>query len=453
MSAKVAPLIGPPTQLHEPLYNRESDMSDKNKNAGIVDNPSAKKIYETLLLAKVMRSTIGLLKKFGISNENLDRFHRVADDASKRSDILNLPDRFNDAFAQEGWIATGSMSVNTMRKAVELYESGEMQEAEDEILAWFEEDMINRLAIHRTKRFNKSINRWHQLRDALKLTIEERYWSAVPLILIACDGFASDVLGTSPFEKDADLTAFDSIAGHPNSLQFLLKKVTKGVRKSSDEELKLPLRHGILHGRSLGYANRIVCMKAWLLMIALVDWAYDKTSEKERKREQQSASAISFRDLAKRLRKLEEDKRVMRAFEPQEKIGPFNDGLDEDSPEFAVIDFLTCWKVRNYGKMAERAVNLVQHSIKKLAGQLRMDSQLVELVEFEVRSIRQSTVARADATVFLTGKTTKGSVQGEFQITAFRHTANGDVAMPDVPGKWLVQEACIFDLLHAPIIE
>ena len=241
----------------------------------------------------------------------------------------------------------------------------------------FQEDTINLFAIGRAKRFNKARNRWHQLREALKLTFEERYWSAVPLILIACDGFASDVLGTSPFEKDANLTAFDSITGHPNSLPFLIKELTKGVRKSSDEELTLPLRHGILHGQSLGYANRIVCMKAWLLMIALVDWACDKSNEEEHIRERQSAANVTFRDLAEGMRKNEADKRAMEAFEPRESLGPFNDSsVDSDSPEFAIVDFLTCWKGRNYGKMAERAVNLTQHSIPKMAGQLRRDSEL-----------------------------------------------------------------------------
>ena len=429
------------------------DMTNKNRHTSIADNPSAKKLSDYILLAQIVRLMTGFSKTLGITNATVDRLHHDADKALRQSDILTLPDRFNAAFACEGWIATGSMSVDTMRTAVALYESGKKQEAQDEILTWFQKDTINLLAITRAKRFNKSATRWHQLREALKLTLEERYWSAVPLILIACDGFASDVLGTSPFEKDADLTVFDSITGHPNSLQFLIKKLTKGVRKSSDEDLTLPLRHGILHGRSLGYANRMVCMKAWLLMIALVDWACDKTSENARRREQQSEADVSFLDIAERLRKVEEEKRAINAFELRESIGPFNDPLDEDSAEFAIIQFLTYWKCRNYGKMAERAVSLVRQSVKKKAGQLRRDSELVELADFEVRSVRQTTIARAEGTAFLKGTTLKGRVEGEFRILAFRHTANGDIAIPTDRGKWLVQPFCIGDLFHERTIE
>ena len=274
------------------------DMSGKRIHGRIEDNPSTKALSDSLLLMKVARSVTGCLKKLGVSNENFDKIYSAADDTLQKADVLTLPDRFNDAFAKHGWIATGSMAVDTMRNAVQLYESGRKEEAEEELLAWFKEDTINLLAITRAKGFNKAGRRWDQLRDALKLTFEERYWSAVPLILIACDGFASDVSGTSPFKENADLTVFDSIVGHPDSLQSLIKQLTKGVRKSSDEELKLPLRHGILHGRSLGYANRVVCMKAWLLMIALVDWACDKASEQSRIREHDSTANTSLSDLA-----------------------------------------------------------------------------------------------------------------------------------------------------------
>lgn len=423
-------------------------MKDWEKDSRIEDIPSVKGIRDVLPLVKMAKSFTGFMKQIGINNKSLDRIHQTAGDMLQQSDVVTLPDRFNDAFACKGWVAIGPMSPDTMQKAIELYEAGKEQQAEEEIIAWFQEETINQLAIVRAKRFNKARNRWHQLREALKLTFEERYWSAVPLILIACDGFASDVLGTSPFEKDADLTAFDSITGHTNSLPFLIKELTKGVRKSSDEQLTLPLRHGILHGQSLGYANRIVCMKAWLLMIALVDWACDKSNEEEHIRERQSAADVSFMDLAEQSRKIEADKRIMAAFEPLKNFGPFNDSIDEDSPEFAIIDFLNCWKVRNYGKMAERAMNLTQQPISKIAGQLRRDAEFIELTDFEIRSVRQSTVARADALVFLKGRGWNGDVEGEFNIVAFRHTMEGDVAMPADLGRWFVQQACIFDLMH-----
>ena len=427
-------------------------MTLDKKPTRIADNPTAKRTKEALLVAKGARFITRLLRKICITNENIEKIHKAADDALNRSDILDLPDRFNDAFSRDGWIATGSMSADTMREAVQFYHSGRTQEAEDAILSWFQRETIALFAVQRAKRFNKARNRWDQLQEALNLTFEERYWSAVPLILIACDGFASDVLDTSPFEKDADLTAFDSIVGHPNSLQFLIGMLRKGVRKSSEEELTLPLRHGILHGQSLGYANRKVCMKAWLLMIALVDWAYDKDSEQKRRLEDQSESAVGIGDAIESLQKLESHKRIMNAHEVQETFGPFGNDLDKSSPEHAVMEFLISWKGGNYGRMAERSVNLSKQSIKKLAGQLRRDAEIIELRDFELCSVRQTTVARADAVAFLKGRTMTGDVDGEYRIIAFRHAENGDIAMPADSGTWRVQEACMFDLLHGRTI-
>lgn len=193
-------------------------------------------------------------------------------------------------------------------------------------------------------------------------------------------------------------------------------------------------------------------MKAWLLMIALVDWAVDKSNEGERVREHQAATEFSLTDLAEKVRRNAAMKRTLDEFEPREYLGPFHDNVDEDSPEFAVLEFLTCWKSRNFGKLAQRAVNLNQQSINKLAGQLRRDAEFVELKDFEIRSVRQPTVARAEAIAFLRGKTLRGLVEGEFMIVAFRYTADGDVAMPADAGHWSIQQGCIFDLMNGRTI-
>ena len=423
-------------------------MTRDSNPTRISHNPTAKRIKEALLIAKGAKFVTGLLRKLSITNENIENIHHAADAALNKAEILDMPDRFNDAFSSDGWIATGSMSVDTMREALHLFELGKRQEAEDAILSWFERETIALFAIKRAKRFNKARNRWVQLQEALDLTFEERYWSAVPLILIACDGFASDVLGNSPFKEGADLTAFDSIVGHPSSLQRLIGKITKGVRRSSDEALTLPLRHGILHGRSLGYAKQAVCMKAWLLMIALVDWAYDKESEEESRFEDQSASIATLHAAVEGLRKVESDRRIIEAHKVRENLGPFGPNVDKSSPEYAISEFLNSWMIENYGVMAKRSVNLSKQSVKRMAGQLRREAELVKLRAFELRSVRQTTIARADARAYLKGTTLKGDVEGVYEIVAFRYTEAGEIALPADLGAWRVQEACMLKLLH-----
>ena len=102
--------------------------------------------------------------------------------------------------------------------------------------------------------------------------------------------------------------------------------------------------------------------------------------------------------------------------------------------------------------MAKRSVNLSNMSTAKMAGQLRRDGELIELGDFELRLVRQVTVARADAVAYLTGRIMRGDVDGEYRIISFRYTENGEVAMPADSGIWRVQEACMFELLHGRTI-
>ena len=423
-----------------------------SRESRIADNPSAKRMAEILPLVKPLKAVTGVMKRIGPSSEILDEIHRNAAAVVRESDVLELPDRFNEAFAERGWVATQSFSVDTMRNALLLHDEGRHEDAEEEILAWFDEESINLHAINRSKGFDETGQRWHQLREALRLTFEERYWAAVPLILIACDGFASEILGTSPFGKDADLTVFDSVAGHPTSLPTLIAKVTKTVRKSTSDEMTLPLRHGILHGRSFGYANRVVCMKTWLLMVALVDWACDKTTEDERAVKHRASEDMGLAEIAEKLRKAQADRLAIEAFVPRTNTGPFDDDMDPSLPEFAIRQFLTLWKAQNYGDMAKLAVNLVAKPARRLAGDLRETGKRADLTAFEIRRVHQTTVAAAEADVYMEGVGRTGAVRGLFRVLAERDTEGGDLAMPDEPGDWRVQQSCMMNLMPGEAI-
>ena len=290
-------------------------MNDKKRGKRISDNPSTEEMKALLPGLQALAKGAGVLGKLGIKREQMKRFSDQIDDLVEQSQIIDLPDRFNEAFGPLGWIAVGSaLSVNVMNDALSLHASGKMDDAEAVLVDWFTKENIELFAILRARRFHQAELRDDQLKEALQLYLEERYMAAVPLILIACDGFASDVAPVSPFEKDADLSCFDSITAHSTALPALMKLITKGVRRSRDDELDLPLRHGILHGRSLGYANKKVCAKAWLLMMALVDWAIDKSSEDERREKHEKKQRETFSDILDQHRKTQADKKTIDAF-------------------------------------------------------------------------------------------------------------------------------------------
>lgn len=422
----------------------EDDPGDK-----IADNPTAKRMLTMLPLVRVLACAAGLVGKVGIKPEEMAKIKSAADEVMSRVGILELPDRFNAAFAAQGWVATGAFAAGVMQRAVELHESGQLEEAEKAILGWFTEGNIRLFAITRARRFHAAHLRDEQLEEALRLYLEERYMAAVPLILVASDGFASDVSGVSPFEKNADLTCFDSVTGHQTSLPALMKLFIQGVRKSTDAELSIPKRHGILHGRSLGYANKVVCAKAWLLMVALVDWAIDKSSEDARIEERRKKENTSLRDELEQLQRTQNDKKVIEAFQPSESIGPIAGAYDVDTPEHAVREFLEGWKKKNFGRMAKHAVNLTRKPLSQMAGEIRDAAELVVLEDYEVVRVRHSSVARCDMRVRVRAQTRKKPVAGAVDLIVLRYAADGNVAMPsDQDCHWAVQQNCIYSVMH-----
>lgn len=428
-------------------------MAD-DSNGRIIDNPTAKEMRTWLPIVRIVGAVAGVAAQFGFRRKAMTNLKRTADQFLASADILEFPDRFNAAFAGRGWIATGSFSLDAMRKAVDLHDKGRLEEAEDTILEWFTEDKIRLFAITRAYHFHVAKLRDAQLEEALRLYLEGRYIAAVPLILIACDGFASDVCGISPFEKNADLSCFDSITGHHTSLPALMKLFVQGVRKSTDEELSIPKRHGILHGRSLGYANRLVGAKAWLLMVALVDWAIDKSSEAARMEERQRKENTSWRNSMDQYSRLLEDKKKIGEFRPTDASGPLAGPYEPDSAEHAAQEFLAGWSARNFGRMAKYAVNLTKKPFKAMAGEIRDMTEFVVLETCEVIAIRHSTVARCDMRVRIQATVRAKLVIGEFNVILFRNNAEGDIAMPtDQDCTWAVQQRIIYDVMHERFAE
>ena len=268
-------------------------MTRKTNNR-ISDNPSTAQMKAMLPAVKAASVVAGAFGIFG--SEKAAKIKAAADEVLNQADILDVPDRFNAAFADQGWIATGSFSMQAMQDALDHHDNGRPDDARKSIVAWFDEDNISLFCIQRSRRYHKADLRDDQRKEALKLYLEERYMTAVPLILIACDGMASDVAGHSPFAQGADLSCFDSIVGHDSALPTLIGKLITGVRKSSNDPLDLPNRNGILHGLSLGYANKELCAKAWMLLLALVDWASDKASEQERRQQFDKEQSTTLRD-------------------------------------------------------------------------------------------------------------------------------------------------------------
>ena len=252
-----------------------------NSQTKLSDNPTVQLMLTVIQQAPLVKGLIQRLQEHGVEHETLRHILLGAQYALDNADYVDVAERFNQTFADQGWIGTESMSTDTMRAALIHHQEQRFAEAEHEILDWFNPLRIQHFAIGRCGYFGDHASRKAQLEEAFELTHEERYNSAIPLILIACEGFAADVLQVDLFSRKADLSHFDTFVGHKSSLPTLVRNLTRRVSRTSEESADLPARHGIMHGKTLCYATKSNCMKAWLLFIALTDLHIERLDKEE----------------------------------------------------------------------------------------------------------------------------------------------------------------------------
>lgn len=241
----------------------------------IENNPSYKKFKKDLKGAEAIHNVAKFFSFFGLKNKSLDEAFSTLPEMKKQLELLSKsPDKFNDHYAQRGWIAHESMNSDLMLTSIELADKGLIDVAEQELINYYSSDKIQWL-LHQLKGVEAFSNRYNFFLLAYKDTLAERYHAVVPVLLMMIDGAVNDIdKGKGFFADKTNLTAWDSIAAHSSGLTALKEVFSDGRHKTTKVEITLPYRHGILHGRDLGYANKTVTAKCWAALFAIKDWAY-----------------------------------------------------------------------------------------------------------------------------------------------------------------------------------
>lgn len=237
----------------------------------IKDNPSHAELVESSTGMAALARVVGFLEKFGIKNNALsEAMKRVPGIVEQTKGLINLPDRFNDHFCARGWIAYESLNVDLMQRAVALADDGSIAGAEEHLVAHYTPENM-RFMLLRLYNIEQFRPRSELTEKVLDDYVSERYHAVIPVLLTIIDGFVNDIEQTGFFAACTDLTAWDSIAAHSTGLSALCDVFTTSRMKTTDEEITLPYRHGILHGRDLGYGNKIVAAKTWAALFAVAD--------------------------------------------------------------------------------------------------------------------------------------------------------------------------------------
>jgi hypothetical protein len=390
-------------------------MNEKDK---IENLPSYSKLRKEIEGADSLRKFVRFFSAFGFNNKGLkETLDKIPDFKKQIIHLSTLPDKFNNHFARSGWIAHESMKSDLMEKAVALAESGKVEEANQELVNYYCSGEIEWLLMH-FKGIPEFSKRFDFIKLAYQDTIDKKFYSSIPNLLMVIDGTVNDIdKNKGFFTESTDLTAWDSIAAHSSGLSIIRDVFNSTRKKTTTEPIDMPYRNGILHGRDLGFANEVVAAKCWATLIAIKDWV--NAVKEGKKVAPEPEKKLSFREnlveLKKSLDSYAETKRksaeVSRKVE-EWKPRQINFGVEipksgdvsyyEDFyPEKEAILFATYWQKKNYGKIVGQIHRFSSReiSIGKEAKRIRELLDDKKLKKYEISKIDDKSPAISEITL------------------------------------------------------
>ncbi|MDQ6905201.1 MAG: hypothetical protein M3176_00085 [Chloroflexota bacterium] len=366
------------------------------------------------------------------------------DDLAERARALaTLPDRFNRIFAERGWIVYDALNLDAAFAAVEKAEAGDVDGAEADLVTYYDEATINfNLMMFNGVRAFRS--RLPLARKALADYVAGRYHACVPVVLALLDGMVNELGGHGFFAQGVDLQAWDSVAGHSKGLAALAKILGASRTKTTTEPMAIPCRNGILHGMDLGYDNQMVAAKAWAALFAARDWAVKK--ERKETEVPEPPPRASLRELFGQIVDNEDSKKRLAAWQPRGLVpgrdipasGP-PDVYGAGTPERKLAEFLSFWRNRNYGHMAQCAAHFHTDNPKKLPHDLRAHYDEARLTDYQIAAVNEQGSGLVFITTRLVIAQGAEEVVWERRFGLVNEDAHGNPAPRDKPGSgWTI---------------
>ena len=209
------------------------------------------------------------LKAFNVDVSTIEKaFQDSLNLIPKIKEFSEIPDRFNDLLSTKGWIMFERMNIEIVKDAIKQAELGNFVNADEILISYFNPEFVDR-----ELKTMATVAAFRPRMTLAELALEdyrnERYHACIPVLLAQIDGLVNDLhdkrIGF--FAEGAKMEAWDSIAAHSKGLNQLTKIFGSSRTKTSSEEISIPFRHGIMHGRDLGYANKTVAAKSWAALL------------------------------------------------------------------------------------------------------------------------------------------------------------------------------------------
>ena len=417
--------------------------SDEIKN-----NPSLSELQKQAKQLKAFRKAWPFLKPIAkllrADTESIDKtLNEAAELAKQIEEIVAIPDLFNDIFSDNGWIFFESMEVDAAKRAIELSETEGMDVAEEFLASYFSPEWVEKRII-----WLKHIQGFRERFELANLALEDykakRYYASVLVVLSLIDGWVSelniiDFQRHGFFSEKSQLIAWDSIAAHAKGLVKLQKVFSKSRMMTRTEEIRIPYRHGIVHGMDLGYNNKYVAAKVWAAVFAVREWAIKAAKGELEPPRLESEMEKTFWESIENYQRIRRESERLKQWQPREVIIgqtiPVTGTSEEypsNTPERKVVEFLSYWIRNNYGFMAQCFAPFLRMSPREV----RELFSHIHLMGFELKALNEVSIAIADITVKLLLEKEGTTSEEIYEFRLALSDEHGELAYFDLPNTF-----------------
>lgn len=420
-----------------------------SKPKKIKDNPSIAKITNQMKAIEAVNKISPLLKVFYPKmGEALDRIPKIRSQA----EVFEVPDKFNERFAEFGWIAYESMSLEAMKGAISKYDTEGIDSAEQFLTDSYNADCLKWgiLRFQGNKEFRRRIR---LIELAKEDYLAERYHACIPLLLSLLDGIVNDISKHVGFFADSiDMTVWDSMAAHESGLQVVASLFTKSRNKTNEEALTIPYRHGILHGRELAFDNKLVAAKVWAALFATKDWADALISEKNSGTQEKK----SWNEILKSFAETQRQNKLIESWKPRSNSNisylPYSGKAKElpsNTPERTVAEFIENWIARRYGLLSESIVYFVDKPKGKKAGLAKEEFGRYVPISYELISIEDKAPAITLVKVILEFEVNDKKIFKTVNVSANYLDSEGNTLVStETGGRWKIMQNSLSSILY-----
>ena len=271
-------------------------------------------------------------------------------------------------------------------------------------------------------------------------------------MLALIDGLANDISAhVGFFTGKSDLELFDSITAHETGLPFLKTIMNSSRKTTTTNEIFIPYRNGILHGRDLNFANKEVASKCWWVLASLIEWSDEKQLNKQAK------DPMSFQESFKKYQRTQDLSKRIDSWQKRPNksenywIENTLETIETDSPEYFLLVFLGAWKAKQWGKMTPLLLHNIGKHIGKETKEVANDYKEIELRSYQIKYLEDQTPSSTRILTLL--EFMKNEVRHSIEINISLNYADSTNGLPELRGEangqWYVLQLSLSDILFA----